>query len=466
VAPCFWHRRIEAGDLASHTYNAWLAQLVEKGQAPGVYAVHQWNNVLFDWMLLYSAKILGFAAGEKIAVAVCVLVFFWGVFALLSAVSGKAPWFLTPCIGMLAYGYSLNMGFLNYYLSVGLACFALAVTREGRGANWIAGAAFALLTYLAHPLGFVWLAGTWIHVSIWRRLRNQWKLLLPGTAIAGLFLLHWYLAHRARFPVDWSSPPFYALNGSDQLALYGARYIWVAGAAFAFGLISFFADAIVRQRDSAFWSALRLPVELYAVLFCATSLLPENLQPPLYAGWIGLLVTRLTTISAVLGLCVLGTLQPRKWHVAGFGLCAVAFFSFLYQDTLQLNRMEVAAEQLVKDLPEGTRALATIWAPEGSRINFIGHEVDRACIGHCFSYVNYEPSSGQFRLRVRPGSPVVTASNDDSEDMQSGEYEVGDDDLPMMQIYQCDDKDLTKLCIRPLVVGEKNGRLGYKPPPE
>ncbi len=34
----------------------------------------------------------------------------------------------------------------------------------------------------------------------------------------------------------------------------------------------------------------------------------------------------------------------------------------------------------------------------------------------------------------------------------------------MMEIYQCDEKNLTKLCIRRLVAGEKNGRLGYKPP--
>src|SRR5712692_7518708 len=41
VVPCYWHRRIEAGDLASHTYNAWLAQLIGQGQAPGLYIVRQ-----------------------------------------------------------------------------------------------------------------------------------------------------------------------------------------------------------------------------------------------------------------------------------------------------------------------------------------------------------------------------------------------------------------------------------------
>jgi hypothetical protein len=35
--------------------------------------------------------------------------------------------------------------------------------------------------------------------------------------------------------------------------------------------------------------------------------------------------------------------------------------------------------------------------------------------------------------------------------------------LPIKQIYQCDDKDLTTLCIRDLEAGEVNGRIGYKP---
>src|SRR5260370_2391752 len=50
--PCFWHRRIEAGDLGSHAYNAWLAQLIDKRQAPGLYFARQCNHVLFDFLLL------------------------------------------------------------------------------------------------------------------------------------------------------------------------------------------------------------------------------------------------------------------------------------------------------------------------------------------------------------------------------------------------------------------------------
>jgi hypothetical protein len=90
---------------------------------------------------------------------------------------------------------------------------------------------------------------------------------------------------------------------------------------------------------------------------------------------------------------------------------------------------------------------------------FIHHSVERACIGHCFSYENYEPASGEFRVRVREGSPLVVSSTDVAEDMASGEYEVDQVDLPLKQIYQCDASELTKLCIRDLTAGQVLGAV-------
>jgi hypothetical protein len=58
---------------------------------------------------------------------------------------------------------------------------------------------------------------------------------------------------------------------------------------------------------------------------------------------------------------------------------------------------------------------------------------------------------------------VATSSADDAQDMASGEYEVQAEDLPIKEIYQCGNKDLTVLCIRDLEAGEINGRIGYKP---
>jgi hypothetical protein len=144
-------------------------------------------------------------------------------------------------------------------------------------------------------------------------------------------------------------------------------------------------------------------------------------------------------------------------------VCAIVFLAFLYQDTGWINRLEANAEGLVSNLPPGTRVIATVWAPPGWRIPFVSHVVERACIGHCFSFANYEAASGEFRVRARKGSPVVTSSTDDAEDMASGEYEADETDLPLKQIYQYDSGDLTKLGIRDLESGETNGRLGYKP---
>jgi len=465
LVPCWWHQHIEAGDLGSHVYNAWLAQLIHKGQAPGLYIAKQWDNILFDVTLLRVANLFGFAAAEKIVVSACVLVFFWGVFALIQAVAERPPWFLAPCIAMLSYGYSFSMGFMNYYLSLGLACFGLAILWRARPFGWIAALPLGILAFLAHPIGFLWLVTATVYIQLRKKLPGWWKLVLPLSAACAFAAIYWYVSHRPKLMADWDRGPFYLCNGADQFWLYGKRYAAITAATLFLGLIFVALDLYQRKREDSFWKPFELPFELYAVTFCATALLPENLRPSIDGGWIGLLGSRLTTISAILGLCFLACLKPRRWHLAGFGVCAAVFFAFLYQDTGWLNRLESNAEELVEHLPPGSRVVVTIDSPADSRITFIGHSVERACIAHCFSYANYEPASGEFRVRVREGSPVVTSSTDAAEDMASGEYEVDTSDLPLKQIYQCDAKDLTKLCIRDLVAGEMNGLMGVQPGP-
>ena len=132
LIPCFWHGHIQAGDLGSHTYNAWLAQLIQQGKAPGLYLAMQWQNVLFDFLLFYLVKLAGFTLGEKLAVSICVLIFFWGLFFFVRVATHWAPWFLTPVLAMVSYSYVFHMGFMNYYLSMGLASFGLALLWNGQ----------------------------------------------------------------------------------------------------------------------------------------------------------------------------------------------------------------------------------------------------------------------------------------------------------------------------------------------
>lgn len=462
LIPCFWHAHIEAGDLGSHLYNAWLAQLVEQGRAPGVYTVWQWDNILFDLLLLHLCKLFGFAAAEKIAVSLCVLIFFWGLFALMRAVSQHSPWFLIPCIAMLTYSYIFHMGFMNYYLSLGLACVGLSLVWNPRKHALIVAALLVPVILLAHPIGFLWFLGTAAYRLLWLRFPGVWKLVLPVTALAILLVIHWFVADHRGYEVEWRQAPFWQLNGADQFHVFGERYSWFT---LAIGLFFLLSSAVAWFQDSSrstFWTNRRLILELYFISFCGTAMLPENLHTDPTKGWIGALVTRLTLVSAILGLCWLASLPLRYWHLLSCSAIALVFFLFLYQDTAFLNRMEASTEQIARKLPFGTRTLSTIFAPNSYRTIYL-HIPDRACIGHCFLVSNYEPSTNQFHVRVKQGSPVVAASDDDSEDMQSGTYDVQDEDLPLKQIYQCDARDLTRICIRDLAADEKNGRLGYHP---
>ena len=466
LIPCFWHRRIEAGDLASHVYNAWLAQLIERGQAPGLYLARQWNNVLVDLLLLKFGNLFGLSVAQKIVVPLCVLIFFWGAFAVLAAVSRRPPWFLLPCLMMLAYGWTFNVGFFNYYLSLGLGFFATALVWSGRGRELILAVVLAGLVLIAHPQGFAWLVGCAGYVVLWRSLPGRWKPAVSGAALLAVGVVRLYLMrHYESFGVwDTFGPGIY--NGSDQLALYGMRYYILSGIALVFGVGCFVADRIRRDRAPESWAAMRLPLELHWFVVFAVYVLPDVLRVPLYSGWVGALALRLTTVAGVMGLCVLALMQSRKWHTAGFAIIAVVFFAFLYQDTATLNRMEAQIERLIESsVPAGGRVTATIWAPPESRLPYIVHMVDRACVGKCFSFQNYEPPSRQFRVHVSEGSsPLNTDDSNTSQQMEAGEYVVRPGDLPMAQIYQCDENDLTRLCVRQLAAGEANGRIGYHPP--
>jgi hypothetical protein len=168
-----------------------------------------------------------------------------------------------------------------------------------------------------------------------------------------------------------------------------------------------------------------------------------------------LLVSRLTLVTAVFGLLVLASLRLPRWSTHGNVLCALLFFLFLYQDTGKLDRMEGSARSLVRSLAMGTRVVAVANPPDDWRIQFIYHSIERACIGRCFSFANYEPSSLQFRVRALPGNYFVTTSVDQSDDMSSGDYMVRKEDLPLTSIYQCNDSDFTQLCALPLRPGQK-----------
>jgi hypothetical protein len=463
LIPCFWHRHIEAGDLGSHVYNAWLAQLIEHGQAPGLRVAYPSTNILFDYLMSGLARIFGLRAAEILSVAIAVLIFFWGAFALITAATRRAPWFLIPAIAMVAYGWTFEMGFLNYYLALGLSFFALAIlwpgTSRGSVREWAIAIALIPLIYVAHPLGVIWLVAAAAYIRVAAFVPPRFQILLVAVAAGIVFLLHLYLSHN--FIVERAFDPLYIFNAGDQFVLFGDRYKIVEALCGIFVAVAIATDVIARRRERNFWHAYLIPLELYVIAEIAVFLLPDGVRVPNQPAALALITERLTSISAVLLCCVLGAMLPRKWHLVTLAGIAAVFFTFLYQDTATINRMEAEVAALVRTLPPDQRVLATILKPDESRV-LVQHIVDRECIGHCFSYGNYEPASTLFRIQALPGNKYAMTDFEDVASMEEGDYKMLSEDLPAYQIYQCSE-DWTKLCIRPLAAGELNDRLGVHP---
>lgn len=459
IIPCFWHPHIEAGDLGSHVYNAWLVQLIQKGQAPGLWIARQWSNILFDLLLSNLGSVFGLRVAEKIAVALAVLILFWGAFALIAAATRRAPWRLTPVLAMITYGWTFHAGFFNYYLSIGLAFVGLALFWRGSFRERFIALCFAPLIYLAHPLGAILLFGASAYVAIAEKLHRRYHMIhfvVPAALLVGL---HFYLAHH--YQVSGVMWPLYLINGADQFVLFGHRYMILYFAFLLFALIAMAVD-ISRRPTSDVWSSYGVVLQLYLLTELGVFLLPNVIQFSSSGAPLGYLVERLSLVSATLLACMLGAMRPRTWHASGFGAIVIVFFIFLYQDTALLNRMEKRVEQLIATIPPGQRVMETIIAPPEWRVKFINHMVDRACIVHCFAYGNYEPSSEQFRVRANPGNAIVMNWPEDMGSMEEGDYEVQEEDLPAYQIYQCS-ADVADLCIRELAAEEKIDRLGIHP---
>jgi hypothetical protein len=460
LIPCFWHRHVEAGDLASHTYNAWLVHLIERGQAPGLWIAHQRTNVLFDLLLTGCIRALGYSAGEKFAVSLAVLIFFWGAFALVGAASRRASWHLFPLLAMIAYGWIFQMGFFNYYISLGLAFFGLAIFWRGHG--WERWLLFTLLPLIvaAHPLGAVWLLGAAVYIELAERIPLRVHTGIFFAAAAGILFFHYYLPGNFDVSTQNDYPPYF-FNGADQFVLFSTRYHLIEGAVIGFFLICLAATLLRREDSPSGWARFMIPIQLYFLVELGVLLLPDGIRVKNNPAALALFTERLTSISAVLICCALAALPPRKWQWIGWMAIACVFFGFLCQDTGQINRMEAHVEKLVRTIPPNQRLMATILRPLGSRV-LVQHILDRACIGHCFSYGNYEPASTLFRVRARPGNPFVLTNFDLVASMEEGSYVVQTQDLPVFQIYQCSDR-WTELCIMPLEAGQENDNEGVHP---
>jgi hypothetical protein len=427
LAPCLWHSRIQAGDLSSHVYNAWLIEQIEQRPVPGLVIVPRYSNVLFDIMLSNGMHLYGADNGQKFAVAVCVLIFFWGSFAFVGTAAGRTVWWIAPYLAMLSYGWVFHMGFFNFFLSLGLVLIALSTWLTGRMTPRAISFLLLTLAWTAHPLPVVWALG----VAIALKLAQRYPCAMFPVGVSVLVAIHFGIA--SRYPTRWSWDQIALMTGADQLILFGSAYAMVALCALLLAITVIWR----RVRKFGIASLFRSPeMQVFGLLSITILAMPAAIRISSSRWPLGYLPERMSLTAAVMACVVMARGPVARLQAASCWILLAAYGILLYGDTSGFNRLEDAVTAKVSLLKPGQSVVIAGGIPD-MRVNMLAHMVDRACIGHCFSYANYEPCTFDFRLRATGRNSVAAANCDDSFAMQTRTYIVNQEDPALVQVNIC-----------------------------
>jgi len=446
LVPCFWQYRIQSVDLQSHIYNAWLATLIEQGKAPGLTVVWQAHNVLFDVMLTWLFRAWGPKAAQRIAVSICVLVLFWGAYALARKLSGRPHWPWLLGLAMFCYGWVFHAGFFNFYLSLGISLWALAILWEPSRRAVLKAAPLLALAFLAHSLPVAWAAGVAGYLWLERHIPGRRKLwLVFASALALLALRIWAAEYLG---IGWSSNSPFFVPGADQLWVFSIRYFPIY-----IGLTALWAARVLYLwlAPRARQVLLSAPFQLGFLQMAGILLMPTAVLLPTYSAPLTFIVPRMSLPAGIFICVVFASLQPVVFERIALPLLALAFFSFLYGDTRKLNQLEDRVEAAIAKLPPGQRVISSL-CDLGGRVNGPLHILDRACIGRCFSYANYEPQSKAFRVRTTARNKIVLDTYEDIYAVEQGTYTVKARDLPLYHLRFCNTG--SGVCLSELRAGE------------
>jgi hypothetical protein len=469
VIPSLWQPIVSSVDLQSHLYNAWLAELIRKGSIHGLWIGHQSTNIVVDVLLSWLLKAIGASGAERVVSSVLVLLFFWGAFHFISAVRGQAVYWLAPWLAILSYGFVFQLGLLNYYLSCGII-FWLSALVWGQQFGWrfACAAPLLLLAYVAHPLPVLWFLSIAAYNWLAHRIPTRFQIFLFLTGVAILLLIRGYVM--ATYVTMWMPRQLAYWTGADQALLYGWVYVPVALGFLLFALV------LLSEPENGWRAMVSTSAQAYFLTAVAIVVIPTAIRS-IETAWASYISARLSLLSGVLLLSVLARSNARRWYLPAGLLTATIFFAALYRDTGREARVEAEMQRIVQTLPAGERIISYADLPDeeeqgnpaasewklkhfAGRISSIlivrlneTHLLSRACLGHCFDYMNYEASTGQFRIHALPENPVVLSAWEDVSYTVKKSYVVKERDLPLYALFRCG-RGAGELLIRPMAVGE------------
>ena len=351
LTPCYWQPRLEGGDLSSHIYSSWSARLIESGRAQGLEAVHQTTNLLFDLILSGLLKVMGTGAAQRISVSLVVLTFVWGAFAFIAAVSGRRAWHLVPVIAILAYSWVFHMGFFDFYLSLGLCFWALALAWEWKPWRLAAAAPVLALAYLAQALPVVWTAGLLAYLWLAARTAPRTRAWIIAASLPAMVLLRALVDHG--FVTEWSLQHIFMTSGAGTSWTFDARYFVVlVGLLLVWGTL--FLELVhhwgVRRVVSS------IPFQVCVVGAAGVFVLPVALVIPGFHHALVYIAERMALGVSVCVCTMLGAARPRMLERCALVVVALIFFGFLYGDERAMNALEDRMQGAVAQSIRGVKA--------------------------------------------------------------------------------------------------------------
>jgi hypothetical protein len=246
------------------------------------------------------------------------------------------------------------------------------------------------------------------------------------------------------------------VTGADQVLVYGFKYLGVMVGLLLLWLV--WLRRLIKQSRSLF--RLPTPAQLLLLTAAGIVILPSRIDAPLHYGHGFVYVADRMSLAAGVLLCaVLADVRVRRAEIAALAALAAVFFAFLYADNSWSNKVEDQVHAIVRQqIP--SRARVVFFSPPNkqARLDRLAHIMDRECVGHCFSYGNYEPATREFRIRAAENNGIVVTTYNDAYQLETGEFAVRPQDVTLYQIQSCKPGG-QEYCVRELRAGEINGNI-------
>jgi hypothetical protein len=372
------------------------------------------------------------------------------VCCLIRRLNGSLTWACSLLVLAVSYGYIFRFGFLNFYLSTGLSALAVAAWGKHPWRKVLSGLSLAVAA-IGNPMPPGYVLACLLYCQVIKRMPED--LVRPALFCCVVWFASLGRAVPRILHAAWSPEQVIGSNapirlfGFDQLWVYGSEYRILAWMTFCVAVVG----VVTRIRD--IYKYLQQPlIHLLLLNAVVIAMFPDAIQTSEAAAPISFITDRVSLFSCIIVCVLVARLPNRHWQQFAYGAAAIVFFLLTLRQDVQLSVITRELETAVDAIPHQSRVLALITTPE-LRLNPLGHAIDRACMGHCFSFGNYEPASKHFRLKAVTENPITFASPAEIAQLEHGSYTVKQDDTPTYAVCSCE--NATTMCAVELKVGQR-----------